>query len=198
LFTSSSFLKTYAHPIYHTTKSIPTLLSSLLIPISILDGLPEVSHFTASSIGGLLTPPDSSLHILPSLSELALSLLIAAARLSIIHSTDTTNFPLAYAEYVSLASKARMNSAASGALASGAGTRVFGKEVARREWEKLVGYGLLVPVASGAFGLGGTVSAAGTGGAEKGMEMVRVDVALEEIPLSVEMSAVMEKWCLQI
>jgi len=121
-------------------------------------------------------------------------LLIAACRLSIIHSTDTTNFPLAYAEYVSLASKARINSAASGALASGAGTRVFGKEVARREWEKLVRYGLLVAVASGAFSLG----VPSTGGAGKGMEMVRVDVALEEIPLSVEMSAVMEKWCLQI
>ena len=95
---------------------------------------------------------------------------------------------------MSLASKARINSAASGALASGAGTRVFGKEVARREWEKLVGYGLLVPVASGAFGLG----VPSIGGAGKGMEMVRVDVALEEIPLSVNMSAVMEKWCLHI
>lgn len=71
---------------------------------------------------------------------------------------------------------------------------MFGKEVARREWEKLVGYGLLVLVAGGAFGLG----APSTGGSGKGMEMVRVDVALEEIPLSVEMSAVMEKWCLQI
>ena len=71
---------------------------------------------------------------------------------------------------------------------------MFGKEIARREWEKLVGYGLVVPVASGAFGLGGP----GTGAAGKGMEMVRVDVALEEIPLSTEMSAVMEKWCLQI
>jgi hypothetical protein len=73
---------------------------------------------------------------------------------------------------------------------------VFGKEVARREWEKLVKYGLLVPVASGAFGLGGGSNAAAVAG--KGVEMVRVDVALEEIPLSVEMGAVMEKWSLQI
>lgn len=154
--------------------------------------MPSASHFTSPL--GLLTPPDSNLHVLSSLSELALSLIISACRLSIIHSTDTTNFPLAYAEYVSLASKARINSAASGALASGAGTRVFGKDVARREWEKLVQYGLLVAVASGAFGLG-SVNPSGAG---KGMEMVRVDIALEEIPLSVEMNAVMEKWCLQI
>lgn len=158
--------------------------------ISMLKGLPEPSQMAPGAT--LLTPPDSSLHILPYLSELALSLLIAAARLSIIHSTDTTNFPLTYAEYVSLASKARINSAASGALASGAGTRVFGKEAARREWEKLVGHGLMVPVASGAFGLGGT------GSSGKWMEMVRVDVALEEIPQSVELNAVMEKWCQQI
>jgi origin recognition complex subunit 4 len=192
LFAASSFLKTHVHPIYYTTKSVPALLSSLLVPVSSLTSLPTTSDFAVST--GLLTPPDSNLQILSSLSDLALSLLISACRLSIIHSTDTTNFPLAYAEYVSLASKARINSAASGAIASGAGTRVFGKDVARREWEKLVGYGLLVPVASGAFGLGGP-SVSGSG---RGMEMVRVDVALEEIPLSVEMSAGMEKWCLQI
>jgi origin recognition complex subunit 4 len=192
LFASSPFLKTFVHPIFYTTKSVPVLLSSLLLPIGSISNLPDGAEF-ASPLG-LLTPPDSNLHILPSLSELGLSLLIAACRLSIIHSTDTTNFPLAYAQYVSLASKARINSAASGALASGAGTRVFGKQVSRREWEKLVRYGLLVPVASGAF----TLSAPSISGTGKGMEMVRVDVALEEIPLSVEMSAVMEKWCLQI
>jgi origin recognition complex subunit 4 len=192
LFAAASFLKTHVHPIYYRSKSVPALLSSLLVPVSTLLAVPSVADFMSAT--GLLTPPDSNLHILPSLSDLALSLLIAACRLSIIHSTDTTNFPLAYDEYVSLTSKARINSAASGAIASGAGTRVFGKEVARREWEKLVGYGLFVPVASGAFGLGAT-SASGSG---KGTEMVRVDVALEEIPLSVEMSAVMEKWCLQI
>ncbi|KIW06127.1 uncharacterized protein PV09_03292 [Verruconis gallopava] len=192
LFTSSSFLKSHVHPIYYTTKSIPALFANLLVPVSSLTALPEESNFT-NAADRLLTPPDSNLHILPALSELALSLLIAACRLTIIHSTDTTNFPLAYAEYVSLASKARVNSAASGALASGSGSRVFGKAVARKEWEKLVGYGIVVPVASGAFGLGSVATGAG-----KGMELVRVDIALEEIPLSVEMSAVMEKWCLQI
>ena len=199
MFTSQAFLRTYIHSTYHTTKSIPALLSSLLLPISTLVALPSITHFAPESAmiplhTGPLTPPDSNLHILPSLSDIALALLIAASRLSIIHDTDTCNFPLAYAEYVSLSSKARINSTASGALASGAGTRVFGKEVARKEWEKLVLYGLLVPVAAGAFGLGtGGLSLGGRGG-----EMARVDVALEEIPLSVELGSVMEKWCKQI
>lgn len=56
-----------------------------------------------------------------------------------------------------------------------------------------MGYGLLVPVQSGAFGLG--VGSSRSGG---GSEMVRVDIALEEIPLCVDMGVVMEKWCKQI
>jgi len=49
----------------------------------------------------------------------------------------------------------------------------------------------LVPVASGSFGLGKV------GGGGRG-EMMRCDVALEEIPLAVELGQVMEKWCRQI
>jgi origin recognition complex subunit 4 len=91
---------------------------------------------------------------------------------------------MAYAEYVDLAAKARLQSSASGALASGAGTRVWGREVARGEWEALVRYGLVVPVSeSGVATIGG---------------LVKVDVKLEEIPGSVRLSTVMERWCKQI
>jgi origin recognition complex subunit 4 len=98
---------------------------------------------------------------------------------------------MAYAEYVSLAAKARMQNAAGGAVASGGATRVWGKEVAMREWERLVRWELVVPV----VGLGAGAGAAGA--------MVRVDVALEEIVPSVvagggQMDRVLEKWCRQI
>lgn len=70
--------------------------------------------------------------------------------------------------------------------------RVYGKEVARREWEGLVKLGLCVRVGGGAFGAGNAIGGGG------GRDMVRVDVALEEIPLQVELGIVMEKWCKQI
>ncbi|KAF2431483.1 origin recognition complex, subunit 4 [Tothia fuscella] len=178
LFTDVAFQRKYISSIYHTTKSIPTLVSDLLIPTSSLTTLPEVKHYVQNIV--LLTPPDSNLSLLPSLSSLALSLLISAARLTIIHSTESLNFNLAYGEYVSLASKARINSAAAGQLASGA--RLWGKEIARKEWEALRSLGLIIQ----------------TGGVG---EMCRVDVALEEIPGAAGegvLGKVREKWCKQI
>lgn len=136
-------------------------------------------------------PPDSSLYLLPTLPTLTLALLIAAARCTIIHDTDVLNFRIAYAEYSSLASKARIATASSGALAVGAGTgtRVWSKEVARGSWEELVRLGLLIPALSG--------DGAGKEVGEKGM--IRVDVALEEIlPSCPGMEKAMEKWCKQI
>ncbi|RDI83827.1 hypothetical protein Vi05172_g6233 [Venturia inaequalis] len=197
IFANTTFQRTILHPPYHTSKSLPTLFSSLLLPITSLASIPTPSNFlpttTTTTTTTTLTPPSSNLHLLPSLSTLALSLLIAASRLSIIHNTTTTNFPLAYTEYVNLASKARINANAAGQLATGSGMRVYGKEVARREWEGLVRLGLCVRVGGGAFGAG---TAAGNGG---GRDMVRVDVALEEIPGSVGgLGGVMEKWCRQI
>ncbi|TID23445.1 ATP binding [Venturia nashicola] len=191
IFANTTFQRIILHPPYHTSKSLPTLFSSLLLPITSLTSLPTPSDFLSTQIS--LTPPSSNLHLLSSLSNLALSLLIAASRLSIIHNTTTTNFPLAYAEYVNLASKARINANAAGQLATGSGMRVYGKEVARREWEGLVKLGLCVRVGGGAFGAGNAVGGGG------GRDMVRVDVALEEIPASVfELGNVMEKWCKQI
>jgi len=188
----------YVRPIYYTTKSIPALLSSLIIPISLLTNPAfEPNAFLSKSID-LLQPPQSNLHLLASLSDAALSLLISACRLTILHATDVVNFSLAYSEYVSLASKARLSTLSTGAIAVGgaAGARVWGREVCKREWERLVGLGLLV----------NTVGTAGGGGVEAGAErggasgMVRVDVALEEIPgaLAGGLTGVMERWCKQL
>ncbi|KAF3052884.1 hypothetical protein E8E11_011006 [Didymella keratinophila] len=177
VFTAPSFLTTHLAPTFHLTKSIPTALSSFLLPTSIL--APD-KPFTPLP----LTPPDSKLALLPSLSTLALSLLIATARLDIIHDSDTCNFNMAYDEYVTLASKARIQSAAGGLSASGSTTKVWGKDVARREWEGLVELGFIVPVVQGQGG---------------GFGMCRCDVALEEIGEVLKgekgVDRGLERWC---
>jgi energy-coupling factor transporter ATP-binding protein EcfA2 len=194
LFSDSEFIDTFVLPTYHLTKSIPTVLTTLLLPVASLvedppkDSLLPIEHFLSNAKPSL-APPSSSLPlILPSLSDLQLSLLIAAARLDIIHDSDTCSFGMAYAEYVDLASKARLNHTAAGALATGAGTRVWGKEVARGEWEMLIKLGLLVLVSE----TGGMAGMAMGG-------LVKVDVKLEEIPGSVPgLSSTFERWCKQI
>jgi origin recognition complex subunit 4 len=200
LFADQDFLESYILPTFYLSKSVPTVLTSLLLPLSSNLGNPSTCllpidiFIDESTIPSLAQPPSSLPLLLPSLSDLQLALLIAACRLDIIHDSDTCSFGMAYAEYVDLSSKARLNSAAAGAMATGAGTRVWGREVARGEWEVLVKLGLLVPVAEGAgSGFAGLVGAVTMGG------LVRVDVKLEEIPGAVPgMSGTMERWCRQI
>lgn len=94
---------------------------------------------------------------------------------------------MCYDEYVTLASKARIQSAAGGASASGSVSKVWGKDVAKREWEGLVGLKLLVPVVQGQAG---------------GFGMVKCDVALEEIGAVVRddkgIERALERWCRHI
>jgi origin recognition complex subunit 4 len=94
---------------------------------------------------------------------------------------------MCYDEYVTLASKARIQAAAGGASASGSVTKVWGKEVARREWEELIELGLVIPVITGRTG---------------GFDMVRADVALEEIGAVIAgdkgVEKALERWCKQI
>ncbi|KAF9693965.1 hypothetical protein EKO04_007925 [Ascochyta lentis] len=178
LFTIPSFLTTHLAPTFHLTKSIPSALTPFLLPTATL--APNTAFVPTTS----LTPPDSKLTLLPSLSTLALSLLIAAARLDIIHDSDTCNFNMAYDEYATLASKARIQSAAGGLSASGSVSKVWGKDVARREWEALVQLAFIVPV--------GAAQTAGFG-------MCRCDVALEEIGEVLKgekgVDRGLERWC---
>jgi origin recognition complex subunit 4 len=178
LFATPSFLATHLAPTFHLTKSVSAVLTSFLLPTATL--APNTSFTPSLS----LTPPDSKLSLLPHLSTLALSLLIATARLDIIHDSDACNFNMAYDEYVTLASKARIQSAAGGMSASGSTVKVWGKDVARREWEGLVDLGFIMPVVAG--------QSAGFG-------MCRCDVKLEEIgevlrgQKGVERG--LERWC---
>ena len=185
LFAHPSFL-TYLRSIHVSTSSLPQFIASCLIPIGMLPTVPTPDSFISNS----LAPPDSKLHLLPSLSDLALSLLIAAARLDIILSTDLCNFEMVYEEYVNLASRLRQQTSASGQLALGQGGRVWGQAVAKREWERLAELTLVLLVVGTE---GGGRKAGGRGG------MWRVDVGLEEIAGSVSgISSVMGRWCKEI
>lgn len=173
------------------SKSIPAVFTSCIIPIATLtsDKLPLTgSSFIPEDYDPCLMPPDSKLHLLENLSELDLAMLISAARFDIIMDTDTCNFAMAYDEYSSLTSKHKIQTSSSGVTALGSSAKVWGREVAMGSWERLADCELLVPA-----GLGGL----GAGPRDVGREgrMWKVDVGLNEIPDSVELNAVMRKWC---
>lgn len=189
LFTTESF-NTHLRSLYYLNKSVRAFHTSMLVAVSTLpttaisatlqaeDLLHHLSDTTSLS---LLTPPDSKLAALASLSTLQLALLISAARLTIIHDTDTVTFALAHAEYVSLASKAKIAASASGQMAVGGGIgRVWSKEVCKTAWEGLERRKLV-------FGEG-----------KQGV--FRVDVRLEEIGEAGEgeLGSVMARWCREI
>lgn len=177
---------------YYTSKSPTAFFAEwimALASISAADLTLDIPSATASD-GTSLLPPDSRIHLLSTLSELDLSLLISAARLDIIAHTDTVNFAMAYDEYSSLVGRQRVQTATSGMLAVGGGARAWSRGVAGIAWERLVSLGLLVPA-----GIGGGRSL-GHGGLEG--KMWKVDVALEEIPTGVKLSAMLSKWCREI
>ncbi|KAK2038199.1 hypothetical protein LZ31DRAFT_579688 [Colletotrichum somersetense] len=176
---------------YVTSKSASDFLAECIMPLSCLST--ECLELVIPPRTGpivSLRPPNSKLHMLPSLSELDLGLLIAAARLDIVAHTDTVNFAMAYDEYGSLMGRQRVQSASSGMLALGGGVRVWGRGVAGLAWERLVALGLLVPA-----GLG-TGRASGYGGLEG--KMWKVDMALEEIAVGVKLNNVLARWCKEI
>ncbi|CAD0114551.1 unnamed protein product [Aureobasidium uvarum] len=191
LFSIESF-NTHLRSLYYTTKSIRAFHTSMLLSISTLPTSTTttttepmtaeslLAHLSNTSLLSALTPPDSKLAALYSLSTLQLCLLIASARLTIIHATETVSFALAHAEYTSLASRAKIAASASGQLAVGVG-RVWSGNVARAAWEGLERKKLVLPEG-------------------KGAKSYRVDVRLEEIgeTQGLEMGLVMAKWCKEI
>ncbi|CAF9931606.1 hypothetical protein IMSHALPRED_008662 [Imshaugia aleurites] len=179
-----NFLQT----LYTSSKSVPAFLSASLLPIATMSpaNLPTASSFTSHP----LQPPDSKILLLPALSTLSLSLLISAARLDIILSTDICTFPMVYDEYVALAGKSKLQSSAAGQMAVGGGARVWSTVAAKGAWEHLARLELVLP-------------AVGAGrGAGRG-ELWRVDVGLEEIGGGLERvdvpgKATLAKWCKEI
>jgi origin recognition complex subunit 4 len=140
-----------------------------------------------------LTQPDSLLQLLPSISPLHLYLLISAARLDAIHNASVVNFNLVYHHYVELASRFRLQASASGALAQGGITKIWGKEIAKGAWEELGDWEILVP------------AALGKGKGDDGPEtrMWRVDITLEEVAACINgagqgVSEVATRWCKEV
>lgn len=189
LFEEDTIFQNFLLRIYTLSKSVPAFLAAALLPISLLSPttLPTGISFASQP----LAAPDSKLQLLQGLSNLELSLLIAAARLDIVLDSDLCTFGMAYDEYVALASKARISNSAAGQLAMGAGARIWCIEIARAAWERLVALELVVPAIGGSAGVGGAKG--------EGSRMWRVDVSLEEIGPSVDgLGTVMAKWCKEI
>ncbi|ROW02244.1 hypothetical protein VSDG_02483 [Cytospora chrysosperma] len=174
---------------YFSTKSVPAFFNSCVLPLATLSPTNLSLSFAPAPSTGLATdPPDSKLHLLESLSDLDLSLLISAARLDIVAHTDTVNFAMAYDEYTTLIGRQRVQSATSGLLAMGGGVRVWGRGIAESSWERLASLELLLPTGMGGRG--------GYGGIEG--RMWKVDVTLEEIPTAVKLNAIHARWCREI
>ena len=144
--------------IYATTRSLSAFATSCLLPIASLSAdSPLLTPAEFLSHPSLQAPDSNLVVLLPTLSTLALSLLIAAARLEIllapsssaatINSSVAITFDIAYEEYVSLAAKSRVSSSSTGA-SFGAGQKVWGKAVAKGEWERLSELAIIVPAAS--------------------------------------------------
>lgn len=115
---------------------------------------------------------------------LHLSLLAAAARLEAIYDLPVVTFAAVHAHYRDLVARAKTQSTPA------AGVRVWGKPVARRAWEDLRVWEVLIPAAAAASGGGGGFGKSGerrlgwgAGPASSGMEdkLWRVDVTLEEV-----------------
>ncbi|KAK1759429.1 origin recognition complex subunit 4 [Echria macrotheca] len=176
---------------FYSTKSVLAFLGTCILPLSTLSPTSLLLRIPPGAGVGVLSldPPDSKLQVLEALSELDLSMLIAAARLDIVAHTDTVNFAMAYDEYTSLMARQRVQSAAAG-MPGGGGTRVWGRGVASMAWERLVTLGMLMPAATVGRG------AAGQSGLDA--KMWKVDVALEEIPAAVRLSTLLGKWCREI
>jgi len=176
---------------FYKSKSVSAFLTTCILPLSQVSAA-SLTLKIPSGTGLLpsLEAPDSKLHLLESLSDLDLAMLIAAARLDIVAHTDTVNFAMAYEEYTSLMGKQRVQSASAGMLAVGAGSRVWGRGTAGMAWERLASLSLLIPA-----GVGGR-AASSHGGLEA--KMWKVDVALEEIPAVARLNTVLARWCKEI
>ena len=183
---SSDVVEALLRRIYYTTKSINDLLAALVSPIATLplsaNTHKAIQDHLVASLSPQLSPPDSKLTLLPTLSTLQLALLICAARQTTIHSTETVSFNLAYEEYKLLASKAKIQAAASGAM--GSGGRLWTKDVAKDAWMDLVDMGLMLDDVYSGRGGGGTAG--------------RADVSLEEIGQSGVDLGSWARWCKEI
>ncbi|KAF5863183.1 hypothetical protein ETB97_010528 [Aspergillus alliaceus] len=185
--------QTHLRRIFFQTRSVKEFFTSALIGIMELHysscdpiggaatlQIPTPASFSSQSLScpdPALLPFSTSTMTSASPSSLPLSLLLAATRLAALYdpgleATQPQNlaplalsFPAAYAEYVRLLTFAKTSASVSGAAATPG--RVWGRDVAREAWEKLISWGLISPVG------GGSGTADG--------RMFRVEISFEEV-----------------
>lgn len=181
--------------VFAQSKDVKAFFNACVLPVTALPSsnvFPSGADFTAAATS--LSEPDSILSILEGLTDLGLTLLIAAARLDIVSDTDTCNFSMAYDEYVTLTSTLKVQNSASGVTAG----RLWGKEVALGAWERLGEYGVLTPAVLGVAGQGRQ------GGMGREGRMWRVEVGLGEVGACLERGAAgqgrggLGKWCREV
>ncbi|KAJ5112537.1 hypothetical protein N7532_000582 [Penicillium argentinense] len=177
--------------IYNQTKSVKEFFTSALLPITDLHlsthgvdqptlQIPTPKSFTSQTLScpdPAPLPFSASVSASSSSSSLPLALLVAATRLAALFDPGNEgvqaqslaplalSFPAAYAEYVRLLTTAKTSASVSGAAATAG--RVWGRDVSREAWEKLVTWGLVTPVGSG----NGTADG----------QMFRVEISFEEV-----------------
>ncbi|KAL4871799.1 hypothetical protein BDV12DRAFT_183384 [Aspergillus spectabilis] len=193
--------QTHLRRIYHQTKSVREFFTSALIPITELHhslASPNIQAPTPTSFStNPLSCPDpaplpfsESLTTSTSPSSLPLSLLLAATRLAALYDPGletgqpqdlaplALSFPAAYSEYVRLLTSAKTSASVSGASVTPG--RVWGRDVAREAWERLVSWGLISPVGGG----GGTADG----------RMFRVEISFEEVVSLVGTGGGLGRW----
>ncbi|KAJ5907630.1 hypothetical protein N7495_000312 [Penicillium taxi] len=194
----------YLRKIFNQTKSVKEFLTSALIPVGELYLSSQESDTAAfqiptpkSFVTQTLACPDpaplpfsTSSGSSSSPSSLPLALLLAATRLAALFdpghdgvqsqslSPLALSFPAAYAEYVRLLTSAKTSASVSGAAATPG--RIWGRDVARESWEKLVIWGLVTPVGSG----NGTADG----------QMFRVEMSFEEVVEMAGSSTSLGQW----
>ncbi|KAE8372434.1 origin recognition complex subunit 4 C-terminus-domain-containing protein [Aspergillus bertholletiae] len=190
---SDEAFQTHLRRIFFQTRSAKEFFTSALIGMTELHyssyaptgqaatlQIPTPTTFSSQSLScpdpGPL-PFSTSTTTSASPSSLPLSLLLAATRLAALYDPGleatqpqslaplALSFPAAYAEYVRLLTFAKTSASVSGAAATPG--RVWGRDVAREAWEKLISWGLISPVG------GGSGTADG--------RMFRVEISFEEV-----------------
>jgi hypothetical protein len=138
-------------------RSIPVIAS-----LNQTSFLPSATLWSSTPVA----PPDSKLSLIEGffslskanegLSQLELSLLIAATRLETFHALETFNFPMVYEIYSTLVSRSRTHTVTALGEVSlpGSAIQLWGRDVAFRAWERLGEIGLWTYVSANGEGRG--------------------------------------------
>lgn len=131
---NNSLIQLIRH-VYGIKREVRYLNNCLVLPVAQANPLIDPSTIQLSEV-----PIANILLFIQGLSELELSLLIAAARVEFQHETETVNFNLVYDEYEKCAKKVNMERKMATSALTGTRLgryRIWSREVAMEAWERL-------------------------------------------------------------